>query len=57
MGGEGRVVKNIAENELVIVEGKVVAVGEQMNKVAAEAFQKTGKAVMYVACVSKVETV
>jgi len=42
---------------VAIVDGKVVAVGDQMNKVAAEAFQKTGKAVMYVACVGKEDMV
>ncbi|MDW8030178.1 MAG: DUF5678 domain-containing protein, partial [Armatimonadota bacterium] len=42
---------------VAIVEGKVAAVGDQMSKVAAEAFQKTGKAVMYVACVGKEDTV
>jgi hypothetical protein len=40
---------------VAIVDGKVVAVGDQMSKVAAEAFQKTGKAVMYVTCVGKEE--
>jgi len=38
---------------VAIVDGKIVAVGDQMSKVAAEAFQKTGKAVMYVTCVGK----
>ncbi len=42
---------------VAIVEGKVAAVGEQMSKVAAEAFQRTGKAVMYVACVGKEDIV
>jgi len=42
---------------VAIVDGKVVAVGDQMSKVAAEAFQKTGKAVMYVTCVGKEDAV
>ncbi len=57
MGDEGELLKTHYGKWVAIVEGKVVAVGEQKNKVAAEAFQKTGKAVMYVACVSKVEAV
>lgn len=36
-----------------IVDGEVAAIGDQMGKVAAEAFQKTGKAVMYVVCVGR----
>jgi hypothetical protein len=36
---------------VAIVNGQVVAVGDQMNKVAAEAFRKTGSALMYVALV------
>jgi hypothetical protein len=33
---------------VAIVGGQVVAVGDQMNKAAAEAFRKTGSGLMYV---------
>ncbi len=42
---------------VAIVDGKVAALGDQMSKVAAEAFQKTGKAIMFVTCIGKEDTV
>jgi hypothetical protein len=38
---------------VAIVEGKVVAVGDRMNSVAAEAYRVTGSRVKFVACVGK----
>jgi hypothetical protein len=40
--------KQYAGKWVAIVGGKVAAVGEQMNKVAAEAWRKTGSGLMYV---------
>jgi hypothetical protein len=42
---------------VTIVGGQVVAVGEQMNKVAAEASRKTGSGLMYVELVGLEELV
>jgi hypothetical protein len=43
-----KLLKQYAGKWVAIVSGKVVAVGEQMNKVAAEALDKTGSGLMYV---------
>ena len=40
--------KQCAGKWVAIVSGQVVAVGKQMNKVAAEAWRKTGSGLMYV---------
>jgi hypothetical protein len=42
---------------VAVVGGQVVASGDQMNKVAAEAWRKTGSGVMYVSLVGQEDVV
>src|SRR2546427_11396099 len=49
--------KQYAGRWVAIVGGLVVAVGEQMNKVAAEAWRKTGSGLMYVNLVGEEDLV
>jgi hypothetical protein len=43
-----QLVQQYAGRWVAVVGGQVVAVGDQMNKVAAEAWRKTGSGLMYV---------